>query len=47
MNYFFRIFPVFASKFVKKYEFPTIGQEIKGIFIKPVSMCGITKSGTV
>ncbi|EFX67451.1 hypothetical protein DAPPUDRAFT_331053 [Daphnia pulex] len=41
------IFPVFASKFVKKDEFPTIGQEIKGIFTKPVSMCGITKSGTV
>ncbi len=47
MIFFFRIFPVFSSEFVEKDEFPTIGQKIEGIFFKPVSTRGITKSGTV
>jgi hypothetical protein len=47
MNFFFRIFSVFSSEFVEKDEFPTIGQKIEGTFFKPVSTCGITKSGTV
>jgi hypothetical protein len=47
MNFFFRIFSVFSSEFVEKDEFPTIGQKIEGTFFKPVSTCGIIKSGTV